>query len=201
MQKRSTPKITAKRRAASSPLGPQSWLDAAWEAMAALGAEGVRAEPLAAKLGVTKGSFYWHFADRAALLAALLDDWEARATSAVIAVIDATGPDARFRLYALVHLTTATPEAPLVEQAVRAWGARDPSTRKRLARVDAKREAYVAALLESAGVAPERAAMRARALYLALIGEYARVAHGGAPTDRATWDELVSRMLERGTDR
>ena len=45
-------------------------------------------EPLAKELGTTKGSFYWHFADRNALLEATLGLWEARDTDRVIAAID-----------------------------------------------------------------------------------------------------------------
>ncbi len=192
MEKRRTSKSSSKPGAQPKTLGAE-----AWRALSELGVEGVRVEPLAARLGVTKGSFYWHFEDRAALLGALLDDWEQRATAAVIRAVDERCESPRERLFALIRMTTGAPEAPDVEHAVRAWGALDPAVRKRLHRVDARREAYVQALLVAVGVDEARAAMRARALYLALIGEYTRVAHGGAPTDRATWDELVQRMIER----
>jgi AcrR family transcriptional regulator len=194
MEKRSAPKKVAKK-ADPSPLGPSAWLEAAWESLARGGVEGVRVEPLAVKLGVTKGSFYWHFRDRAALLDALLEDWEARATAGVITVVDASSEAPRERLAALMRVTTSSPQAPDAEHAIRAWGAHDPSVRARLTRIDERRERYVEDLLVAAGVARPAAAHRARALYLALIGEYARVAHGGAATSAATWTELLERML------
>ncbi len=52
------------------------WLRAAQRTLVIHGLAGVRIEALARDLGVSKGSFYWHFADRAALLEALLAAWE-----------------------------------------------------------------------------------------------------------------------------
>ncbi len=155
----------------------------------------MRVEPLATRLGVTKGSFYWHFRDRAALLDALLEDWETRATQGVITVVDASSEAPSERLAALMRVTTRAPEAPDAEHAIRAWGAHDPAVRARLTRIDERRESYVEDLLVAAGVARPAAAHRARALYLALIGEYARVAHGGVATSAATWSEMLERML------
>jgi AcrR family transcriptional regulator len=196
MEKRRTKTATSRKAEQPKTLGAEAWVAEAWRALSELGVEGVRVEPLAARLGVTKGSFYWHFEDRAALLSALLDDWEQRATAAVIREVDARCESPRERLFALIRMTTASPEAPDAEHAVRAWGAHDTSVRKRLHRVDARREAYVAQLLVAVGVDEARAQMRARALYLALIGEYARVAHGGAATERATWEELMRKLIE-----
>ncbi|MBK8214483.1 MAG: TetR/AcrR family transcriptional regulator [Myxococcales bacterium] len=194
MEKR-RPRERPTKTASARALGPEAWLAAAWEALARGGVEGVRVEPLAARLGVTKGSFYWHFRDRAALLDALLEDWERRATLGVIARVDASSEAPRARLAELLRVTTGAPEAPDAEHAIRAWGAHDPSAGARLARVDERRERYVEDLLVSAGVTRAKAKHRARALYLTLIGEYARVSHGGAPTSPATWAELLERML------
>lgn len=180
---------------AAAQLGPEAWLAAAWEELARGGVDAVRVEPLAARLGVTKGSFYWHFRDRAALLDALLEDWERRATLGVIALVDGASESPRERLAELLRVTTKAPEAPDAESAIRAWGAHDERVGARLARIDEQRERYVEDLLVAAGVRRSHARHRARALYLALIGEYARVAHGGAPTGPATWSELLERML------
>jgi AcrR family transcriptional regulator len=56
------------------------WIEAGLRALAAGGPDGVRIEPLAQALGVTRGGFYWHFDDRRALLDEMLDTWERRTT-------------------------------------------------------------------------------------------------------------------------
>jgi AcrR family transcriptional regulator len=170
--------------------GMHDWVAAALEALAQQGAEGVRVEALATQLKVTKGSFYWHFKDRAALLEAMLGEWERLATTQVIVALE---PEAapKARLQKLLRLAARHPRAARTEQAIRAWGAREPAAREALTRVDARREAYVKAQLVACGVSPARAARRSHALYLMLIGEYARVSHGGAPSPRETWDEQV----------
>ena len=56
-------------------LSAQDWAQAALDVMVARGLDGVAVEPLARELGVTKGSFYWHFANRDALLDAALQLW------------------------------------------------------------------------------------------------------------------------------
>ncbi|HUF50410.1 MAG TPA: TetR family transcriptional regulator, partial [Longimicrobiales bacterium] len=59
--------------------GREEWLAAAAAALTRGGVEAVKVEALARDLAITKGSFYWHFADRPALLASVLDQWEAGA--------------------------------------------------------------------------------------------------------------------------
>src|SRR4051795_9994247 len=80
------------------------WITAGLNALARGGPEAVRIEPLARELGATKGSFYWHFNDRAGLLEALLDSWERTVVDDVIAQIDAGGGDGRDRLRRLFAL-------------------------------------------------------------------------------------------------
>ena len=77
----------------------QDWIHAALEALRDEGVEGVRVEPLAVRLGVTKGSFYWHFETREQLLTAALDSWVARGTEAIIEHVDGVqaGPAAKLR--------------------------------------------------------------------------------------------------------
>lgn len=79
--------MPARKQRAKTPrvLGPDRWLSAALRALADEGVAAVAIEPLAKKLGVTKGSGYWHFESREALLRATLDAWEAKATGEVIA--------------------------------------------------------------------------------------------------------------------
>ena len=72
----------------------QAWVNAAYGTFLTDGLAAVRVEPLARSLGATKGSFYWHFADRAELVRAVVDRWEAERTDATIALAQAGG-DAR----------------------------------------------------------------------------------------------------------
>ncbi len=144
---------------------------------------------------MTKGSFYWHFRNRDALLAALLARWQEVATQAIIDRVDAIGGTAAARLTALVESTHRGKRAARVENAIRAWAAWDRQARAALQAVDARREAYVRDLLIEHGLSASRATDRARILYLALIGEFAWVSHGGAPSGAGPWDEAVRLLL------
>jgi AcrR family transcriptional regulator len=74
---------------------------AALRALARGGVAAVAVEPLAAELGISRGSFYWHFTDRDALLASALALWEERATDDVLGALTAIA-DPRERLRALL---------------------------------------------------------------------------------------------------
>lgn len=173
----------------------EDWVRAAFRVLARQGVDAVKVEPLAGELGVTKGSFYWHFADRAALLTALLAEWERVATSRVIEELDRHGEAPRERLNRLMTMAVSHPRAAQIEQAIRAWGARDRAVRKSLERVDERRIDYVRSMLIAAGVDRIRATRRSQLMYLALLGEYAVVSHGGAPQPAAVWRELVDLAL------
>lgn len=179
------------KRTGRDGLGEAKWIAAALDLLARKGVAAVRVEPLAASLGVTKGSFYWHFSGRQALLDAVLAAWEARATAAVIARVEGAARRPSERLPRLVTLIARSRKAPAVEQAIRAWGAVDVRARRVLARVDARRIAYVRGLLRAEGLAGDVARRRAQLLYLAVIGEFTWVSHGGAPAGPGPWRELV----------
>ena len=87
-----------------SRLTREQWCQAALEQIAVGGTESVSVEGLARHLGVTKGSFYWHFADRAALITAALDSWAEDATERVIDELTPIA-DPSERLSALFHTT------------------------------------------------------------------------------------------------
>ncbi|MDX1571518.1 MAG: TetR/AcrR family transcriptional regulator [Xanthomonadales bacterium] len=57
-------------------LSAEDWVDAALETIKESGVGAVAVESLAKRLGVTKGSFYWHFPNREALIDAALRKWE-----------------------------------------------------------------------------------------------------------------------------
>ena len=153
--------------------GPDAWIEAGIALLAEGGIDAVRVEPLAARLGVTKGSFYWHFKDRAALYAAILDHWRATSTADVITLLERQGGSAAERLRRLFATTVVDPRRPQLTTAIRAWARTDRLAAQAIAIADAERIAYVEGLLVEHGLTPGAAAVRARILYLTLMGSFA----------------------------
>ena len=150
-------------------LSAAAWTEMALRVMASDGVEAVRVEPLARALEVTKGSFYWHFADRQALLDSVLDEWELSATLEVIKTVEEAHETPRERLRELTRVVFGH-GGPL-DKAVRAWAAHDENAADAVSRVDATRYGFVRRLLEEHGLPEDTAAVRARLLYTSLIGE------------------------------
>ncbi|OYN92978.1 TetR family transcriptional regulator [Propionibacteriaceae bacterium ES.041] len=118
------------------------WIAEASRALGDGGVDSVRVESLAETIGVTKGSFYAHFANRAALLQAVLDDWERRSTADVLKRVEGLegNPADRIRMAGLL---TFGAELRQVDLAVRDWARSDPQVRDRLRRVDRARMDYL----------------------------------------------------------
>jgi AcrR family transcriptional regulator len=151
-------------------LDRDDWVCAGVAALSDGGVSAVRVEPLARRLGVTKGSFYWHFADRDALLAAIIAAWAQRQTQAVIDEVAAAGPAEPLARLTLLSRIVGRLDIRL-EAAVRTWALTDPRAAAAVARIDAARQGYLQEIIESAGVPDDVAAGRARLLYYALIGQ------------------------------
>ncbi|MEO6605445.1 MAG: helix-turn-helix domain-containing protein, partial [Aeromicrobium sp.] len=101
-----------------------AWVEAAMKALAAGGLDAVRVEALAVGLGVTKGGFYWHFADRPALLEEILDTWEKAGTEDIITRVDSLPHDPRPQLQQLFAMVPKGLGLE-VELAIREWARRD----------------------------------------------------------------------------
>lgn len=156
------------KSADSARLDATAWTQAGLEQLAEQGMDGVKVETLAKRIGVTKGSFYWHFKDRDALLEAMLADWRRRATLAIIDRFDRTTTSPEERLRGLLRLPVTGRVSGWgadVELSIRLWGRRDPRARVALEEVDQVRLRYIGRLLEEIGFAPEDAAARAVAAY------------------------------------
>jgi AcrR family transcriptional regulator len=188
-------------------LGRSDWAEAALGALAGGGLAAVAVEPLAKSLHTTKGSFYWHFADRNALLAATLELWERRDTERVIASLDDT-QDARTRLRGLLHLAFASVGdgsaggAGAVELALQA-SASQPLVEETLSRVTRRRLELLTQLYVELGLTPARARDRALLAYTAYLG-HAQVAHATPdllPRGRALTahvDQMVRTLAQPG---
>jgi len=150
-------------------LTADDWAQAALEAVAEGGVAAVAVEPLATGLGATKGSFYWHFANRDALLAAAVDLWERRNTDAVIAGVEADAEPAR-RLEVLFARVTGRGAGPRLE--VNLLAASDhPLVGPAVRRVTARRLAYLVRLFTDLGFPPDQARYRGLLAFTAYVGQ------------------------------
>ncbi|MGY5124565.1 TetR/AcrR family transcriptional regulator [Streptomyces nigrescens] len=149
-------------------LTPQDWSTAALRAMARGGVAAVSVNALAGELGTTRGSFYWHFKDRDALLTAALEMWEQDTTTALISELGAM-TDPRQRLTAL--FTTALGQESIngLEPAIVAH-ADLPAVAPVLRRVTERRIGYLTDLYTDLGLAPAPARRQAVAAYAAFLG-------------------------------
>jgi len=124
-----------------------AWIEAALQALASGGPEGIRVEALATQLGVSKGGFYWHFKDRAALIEEMLDSWEQSVVTDVIAEVESEPGESRAKLQHLFELAIAASGGILpVELALRDWSRRDAEVAARLHRIDNQRMEYLRSL-------------------------------------------------------
>jgi AcrR family transcriptional regulator len=149
----------------SDRLCAEDWVEAGLKALAKGGFAALKAEALAKRLHVSRGSFYWHFADVAAFHDAVLARWRKKALERVIEEIDHGGGD---RLRALLFRALVAPTG--LEVAVRAWGVADPRARTAVKKVDARRRRYLCDLLRDAGVEPISASARADIIYFTYLG-------------------------------
>jgi AcrR family transcriptional regulator len=152
---------------------------------------------MATDLCATKGSFYWHFADIAALRSAMLAAWEEVATRRLSALVDASGLDGAGKLALLIRLVAVEPPADLggagIEPAIRAWARTDAQARAVQTRVDHQRLQDLAGWFAQTG--DPRPEASAQALYAAILGlESLRLTTG---TDMAAvLADTLARLLQ-----
>jgi AcrR family transcriptional regulator len=160
----------AARKAGSRPrLTPDDWVTAALAAIAEGGLAAVAIEPLAARLGATKGSFYWHFASRDGLLDAALARWERQTTTEVAARARAAGPDPAGQLRLLITEVARIAETDRVGLALLASAAQ-PAVAAALDRVTRHRLAILVTMFGELGLPPATARRRALLAYSAYLG-------------------------------
>ncbi len=149
-------------------LAKDDWLTHGLRTLAKDGANALKVGPMATKLKVSRGSFYWHFRDIADFRTQLLRSWQERSTEQVIRDLDArkAEPD-RLRQF----MKRAFAARRDLDRAVRSWAADDEEAARIVASVDARRVAYIAKMLVGAGVESRQALGRAAFLYWAYLGQ------------------------------
>ena len=99
-----------------STLTPEAWIAAATDVLVDQGIDAVRVDVLAKAMEVTRGSFYWHFKDREALLVAVLNAWRDGATEQVIRRFEGQIADPKALIGELISLPFRGRSAERAEQ-------------------------------------------------------------------------------------
>jgi AcrR family transcriptional regulator len=148
-------------------LTAQDWIDFALKALAREGFAVLKADVLARKMGISRGSFYWHFDDLDTFHASVIAHWKQTATEAIIADIERHESPVE-RMDAL--LRRAFGHRGSVETRMRSWAENNKEAARAVRDVDHRRRVYIERLLQDAGVAAPLAATRAQLLYWAYLG-------------------------------
>ena len=154
--------------ARSGRLSADDWASEALEQIAETGMSSVAVEPLARRLGVTKGSFYWHFPSRDALLQAALERWETMEQELVFGSLEKVA-DPRDRLRALFQLVAHEVKSHIIySELLKALD--HPAVSPVIGRVSQRRLDYLTASFRQAGLGRTEAQHRARLAYAAYVG-------------------------------
>ena len=149
------------------------WLQQALEIFVAEGIDAVRITRLAGDLGVTRGSFYWHFANRADLIDALVRFWQDKNTAA----IERSVADAQSLADGILRFFETCLDSerfdPRLDLAAREWARRSSRIRTLLDQEDAARIEALRLFYLRFDYPMPAALIRARVLYYAQIGFYA----------------------------
>jgi AcrR family transcriptional regulator len=154
--------------AARQSLTAEAWASAALDAMAGGGLDAVAVEPLARRLNVTKGSFYWHFPNREALIKAALELWEQRETVDVVSGLDQER-DPYQRIVNLFKRANSSHKAGRLYLALAA-ASDDVRVNQVVQRVSARRLAYLEKCYRALGMDAGEAPLWATFAYATFIG-------------------------------
>lgn len=180
-------------------LSQDDWEREALLLIALKGVQGLAVEPLARRMGITKGSFYWHFSNRDALLEQTLARWEehdSRNLKTALGTIDLPRERLRdfFRRVGKEHLTHE-----VYRELCGAAG--HPIVGPVLERVTQRRMAYLSAAFRELGMPGQAAENQARLAYSAYLGFLQLQRQGQAPeVDSGTFEDYVEHVIEQLID-
>jgi AcrR family transcriptional regulator len=172
------------------------WIDEGLRALAAGGPDAVRIELLAKALGVSKGGFYWHFANRGVFLGELLETWERRSLDEVIERVESEGGDARARLWRLFAAASTASGLLKIDLAIRDWARRDKAVAERLRRVDNRRMDYLRTLFGDFCSSEDEVEARCLLVGSLWIGSNFMAADHGARSRAEVLELALKRLLD-----
>lgn len=178
-----------------STLTTADWISCAMETLVEHGFEAVRVDVLAKEMGVTRGSFYWHFKGRDDLLRSMLNTWRDNMTEQVIQRFENRDPRQLVpELISLPFHGRTAKRAASIELAIRAWARRDPMARQAVDEVDERRLSYHAQVFSALGFSISEARTRAFLIYAQEIAE-SLLANQGNDAQKAKRSELFERLI------
>jgi AcrR family transcriptional regulator len=157
------------RRSATSRLSVDDWIELGLTLLAEEGLSGIKVDRLCARMGVTKGSFYWHFTDLPGYMEALAERWGEVRDSARAAFTELEDLEPADRLHQMMELLV-DPREWTLERAVREWGRSDPNVAARVRESDQWVTRAVLKAFRDAGFSGADAEVRARGLFYAGVG-------------------------------
>ena len=182
-------------RGRNQRLSADDWAQAALDMIAEQGVSAVAVEPLARRLGVTKGSFYWHFPSRDALLQAALERWELFEQQDVFGSLeDVADPSERLRALFLLATHEVTPHV-IYSELLKALD--HPMVRPVIDRISRRRLDYLVKAFQQAGLEGAAAQHRARLAYAAYVGFLQLNMHLQQPRQqREEFESYVEHMIQ-----
>lgn len=178
----------------------EKWIEQGLLALADGGPDAVRVEALAKQLGVTKGGFYGYFADREALLTAMLDTWERESTDDVLERIEREGGSTRTKIERAGLLTFSGDRLLPIDLAVRDWARRDETVAERLKRVDNRRIGLLREMIGTFCSDPDEVEARSVLAFCLLIGEHFLAADHGGRTRLQVLTRAADLLLDPAKD-
>jgi AcrR family transcriptional regulator len=174
-------------------LSAEDWESGALELIATQGVAAVAVEALARQLGVTKGSFYWHFPTREALLKSALQRWENH-TEALFEEVEAIAEPCE-RLRELFRRTGREAKSHVIYSALlRALD--QPIVQPVMERVSRRRTEFLTRAYRELGMDKRTAAQRARLAYAAYVGFLQLTLQLGMPKlDHAEFEDYVEHVI------
>jgi len=151
----------------SEKVSAKDWISAALKALAMDGFTAVKADVLAKTLGVSRGSFYWHFENIEKFHLCVMQRWQEIATDAIILQVEGSA-EGTSRLRQLIHLALTADSS--LETGMRAWGSSFQPAMPFIKKVDQLRLNYIERLLLEAGFDAALARTRAQIIYWTYLG-------------------------------
>ncbi len=171
-------------------LGREDWVQGALEILFEKGTSGIKVVVLAKRLGVTSGSFYWHFKKVQDLLDAVLEYWEHEQTDHIIRDARAFDGDPKERIYLLMQQVIDEGAAE-PDHAIAVWAKSEPSVQEVYHRTLQRRYEFAAWMFREAGFPEHEARHRGRIMVAYLMGESA----SGLKADE-TWEQVLRHHWE-----